>query len=108
MKQAMKESAPFQHEGIMSISRSLSGNVDAKVKKWVKSAKRQGQDIDKMSEQELKYLIELNKPKPPKIKELNLADHFKIGMTVAELTDYEKELVNELIKKTLSKSSTDN
>ena len=49
-----------------------------------------------------------NKPKPPKIKELNLADHFKIGMTVAELTDYEKELVNELIKKTLSKSSTDN
>ena len=51
----------------MSISRSLSGNVDAKVKKWVESAKRQGQDIDKMSEQELKYLIELNKPKPPKV-----------------------------------------
>ena len=49
-----------------------------------------------------------NKPKPPKVKELNLADHFKIGMTVAELTDYEKELVNELLKKTLSKSSTDN
>jgi hypothetical protein len=51
----------------MSISRSLSGNVDAKVKRWVKSAKRQGQDIDKMSEQEIKYLIELNKPKPPKV-----------------------------------------
>ena len=67
MKQAMKENAPFQHEGIMSISRSLSGNVDAKVKKWVESAKRQGQDIDKMSEQEIKYLIELNKPKPPKV-----------------------------------------
>ena len=67
MKQAMKESAPFQREGIMSISRSLSGNVDAKVKKWVESAKRQGQDIDKMSEQEIKYLIELNKPKAPKV-----------------------------------------
>ena len=67
MKKAMKENAPFQHEGIMSISRSLSGNVDAQVKKWVKSAKIQGQDIDKMSEQELKYLIELNKPKPPKV-----------------------------------------
>ena len=67
MKQAMKESAPFQHEGIMSISRSLSGNVDAKVKKWVESAKRQGQDLDKMSEKEIKYLIELNKPKPPKV-----------------------------------------
>ena len=67
MKKAMKENAPFQHEGIMSISRSLSGNVDAQVKKWVKSAKRQGQDIDKMSEQELKYLIELNKPQSPKV-----------------------------------------
>jgi hypothetical protein len=67
MKQAMKESAPFQHEGIMSISKTLSGNIDAKVKRWVKSAKRQGQDLDKMSEQEIKYLIELNKPKAPKV-----------------------------------------
>ena len=67
MKQAMKESAPFQREGIMSISRSLSGNVDAKVKRWVESAKRQGQDLDKMSEQEIRYLIELNKPKAPKV-----------------------------------------
>ena len=67
MKQAMKESAPFQDKGIMSISRSLSGNVDAKVKKWAESAKRQGQDLDKMSEQELKYLIELNKPKAPRV-----------------------------------------
>ena len=44
----------------------------------------------------------------PIIKELNLAYYFSVGTTVAELTDYEKELVNELIKKTLSKSSTDN
>ena len=64
MKKAMQESAPFQHEGIMSISRSLSSNVDTKVKRWVESAKRQGQDIDKMSEQEIKYIVELNKPKP--------------------------------------------
>jgi hypothetical protein len=67
MKQAMKESAPFQDKGIMSISRSLSSNVDAKVKRWAESAKRQGQDLDKMSEQELKYLIELNKPQAPKV-----------------------------------------
>ena len=67
MKQAMKESAPFQNKGIMSISKSLSGNVDAKVKKWAESAKRQGQDLDKMSEQELKYLIELNKPRAPTV-----------------------------------------
>ena len=67
MKQAMKESAPFQQEGIMSISKTLSGNVDAKVKRWAESAKRQGQDLDKMSEQELKYLIELNKPRAPTV-----------------------------------------
>ena len=67
MKKAMQESAPFQHEGIMSISKTLSGNVDTKVKRWVESAKRQGQDIDKMSEQEIKYIVELNKPKPPKV-----------------------------------------
>jgi len=67
MKKAMQESAPFQNEGIMSISKSLSGNIDTKVKRWVESAKRQGQDIDKMSEQEIKYIIELNKPKGPTI-----------------------------------------
>ena len=32
MKQAMKESAPFQREGIMSISKTLSGNIDANLK----------------------------------------------------------------------------
>ena len=63
MKQAMKKSAPFQHEGIMSINKNLVNDVDNTVKKWVDSAKSQGQDIDKMGEQELKYLIELNKPK---------------------------------------------
>ena len=36
MKQAMKESAPFQHEGIMSISKILSGNIDTKIKKTAK------------------------------------------------------------------------
>jgi hypothetical protein len=34
------------------------------IKRWIDSAKRQGADIDKMSEQEIKYILELNKPKP--------------------------------------------
>jgi len=50
MKQAMKESAPFQHEGIMSISKILSGNIDTKIKRMVESAKRQGVDLDNLSE----------------------------------------------------------
>ena len=66
MKQAMKKSAPFQHEGIMSINKNLVNDVERQVSRWVESAKRQGADIDKMSEQELKYIIELNKPKPIK------------------------------------------
>jgi len=50
-----------------------------------------------------------NKPKEPKaIKKLNLADYFRYGMTIAELTDKERELVNTLLQKSFSKSSTDN
>ena len=74
MKQAMKKSAPFQHEGIMSINKNLVNDVDNTVKKWVDSAKSQGQDIDKMGEQEIKYLIELNKPKGPMIGEHRVID----------------------------------
>jgi len=74
MKQAMKKSAPFQHEGIMSINKNLVNDVERQVSRWVESAKRQGADIDKMSEQELKYIIELNKPKGPMIGEHRVID----------------------------------
>ena len=63
MKQAMKKSA--SPSGIMSLNKGLVNAVNTQVKKWVDSAKKQGADIDKMSEQELKYVIELNKPKGP-------------------------------------------
>ena len=46
-----------------------------------------------------------NKPRPPKIKKLNLADYFKVGMRVADLTPSERQLVSELLKKTLSRKS---
>ena len=51
-----------------------------------------------------------SKPKDPtpKVRKLNLADYFKYGMTIAELSPYEKEVVSDLLKKTFSKSSTDN
>jgi hypothetical protein len=50
------------------------------------------------------------KPKDPtpKVRKLNLADYFKYGITIAELSPYEKEVVSDLLKKTFSKSSTDN
>ena len=57
MKEAMIKNAPFQNEGIMSISKALTTNVDSKVNKIVEGAKRQGIDFDKYNEQEIKYIL---------------------------------------------------
>ena len=43
------------------------------------------------------------KSKEPKIKELDLASHFKFGKTVASLTDAEREVVNKLLRMSLGK-----
>ena len=64
MKEAMKKSAGSS--GIMSLNKNLVKDVDDTVKQWIDSAKKQGQDIDKMGEQEIKYIDELNKPKEPR------------------------------------------
>jgi len=61
LKQAMKKSK--DSSGILSLNKNLVNDVERQVSKWVESAKRQGQDIDKMGEQEIKYIVELNKPK---------------------------------------------
>jgi hypothetical protein len=67
MKEAMKKNAPFQNEGIMSISKALITNVDSKVNRIVEGAKKQGIDFDKYNEQEVKYILELNRPKAPRV-----------------------------------------
>jgi hypothetical protein len=41
--------------------------------------------------------------KKPKVKEINLADHFKLNQTVADLSDTDVELVNRLLKMSLGK-----
>jgi|TARA_R110000824_G_scaffold381831_1_gene574833 hypothetical protein len=41
--------------------------------------------------------------KKPKIKKINLADHFKLNQTVADLSDADVELVNRLLKMSLGK-----
>ena len=41
--------------------------------------------------------------KKPKIKKINLADHFKLNQTVADLSDSDVELVNRLLKMSLGK-----
>ena len=63
MKEAMKRDAPFQKEGIMSISKALTTNVDSKVNRIVEGAKKQGIDFDQYNEEQVKYILELNRPK---------------------------------------------
>ena len=41
--------------------------------------------------------------KKPKVKKINLADHFKLNQTVADLSDADVELVNRLLKMSLGK-----
>jgi len=49
-------------------------------------------------------IIKFSDYKKPRIKELNLADYFKVGMTVANLSESERDLVNELLRRTLGKN----
>ena len=51
MKEAMKKSKDAS--GIMTLNKQLADDVERQVSKWVESAKKQGADLDKMSEQEL-------------------------------------------------------
>ena len=67
MKEEMKKNAPFQKEGIMSISKALTTNVDSKVNRIVEGAKKQGIDFDQYNEQQVKYILELNRPKAPRV-----------------------------------------
>jgi len=64
MKQAVKGSG--QASGIMSIGGDVRKIADKKVQSYVMSAQKQGVDLDKMTDQEIKYIVELNKPKPVK------------------------------------------
>jgi len=43
------------------------------------------------------------KTKEPNIKKINLADHFKLNQTVADLSNSDIELVNRLLKMSLVK-----
>ena len=62
LKDTVKRSG--QASGIMSIGRDVRKLADRKLQLYITAAKRQGVDLDKLSEQELKYTLEMNKPKP--------------------------------------------
>jgi hypothetical protein len=56
-----------QASGIMSIGGDVRKLADKIFQRYVTAAQKQGVDLDKLSEQELKYTLELNKPKKSKI-----------------------------------------
>jgi hypothetical protein len=65
MKEAVKKSAGAS--GIMTINKGIAADVEKLVQKYVNDALAQGVDLDTLSESQLKYIIELNKPKTPKV-----------------------------------------
>ena len=60
LKDAAKGSG--KASGIMSIGSDIRKIAMNKYAKYVDSAKKQGVDLDKMSEQDIKYILQLNKP----------------------------------------------
>ena len=51
----------------MSIGKDVRKLADKKFQRYVTTAQKQGVDLDKLSEQEIKYMLELNKTKAPKV-----------------------------------------
>jgi len=65
LKEAAKQSG--ERSGIAQIGNVTRDIAEKKFQAFVVGAKRQGVDLDNYSEQELKYIIEMNKSKPPKV-----------------------------------------
>ena len=65
LKEAAIESG--KRSGIAQIGNVTRDIAEKKFQAFVLGAKRQGVDLDKYTEQELKYILELNKPKKPRV-----------------------------------------
>jgi hypothetical protein len=53
--------------GILSIGKDVRKLADKKFQRYITTAKNQNVDLDKLSEQEIKYMLQLNKPKEPQV-----------------------------------------
>ena len=65
LKEAAIESG--KRSGIAQIGNVTRDIAEKKFQAFVAAAKKQGVDLDNYTEQELKYIIQLNKPKSPKV-----------------------------------------
>jgi len=65
MKEAVKKSAGSS--GIMTINKNIAADVEKLVQKYVNDAMQQGVDLDTLGPEQLKMIVQLNKPKTPQI-----------------------------------------
>ena len=61
MKEAVKKSAGSS--GIMTINKNIAADVEKLVQKYVNDAMQQGVDLDTLGPEQLKMIVQLNKPK---------------------------------------------
>ena len=65
MKEAVKKSAGSS--GIMTINKNIARDVDKLLQKYINDAMQQGVDLDTLSPEQLKMIVAMNRPKPPKV-----------------------------------------
>jgi hypothetical protein len=65
LKDAAKESG--KRSGIAQIGNVTRDIAEKKFQAFVLGARKQGVDLDNYTEEQFKYIIQLNKPKPPKV-----------------------------------------
>jgi len=65
MKEAVKDTAGSS--GIMSINKKIADKVEQQLQKYVNDAMRQGVDLDTLSPEQLKMIVQMNKPQPPRV-----------------------------------------
>ena len=92
-----------QASGIMSIGGDVRKLADKKLQRYIDSAKKQGVDLDKLSEQEIKYMIELNKPKAPQVFSNEEAYKFlkqflSQGKGKSEVVKFPKDKIKDVTK----------
>ena len=101
LKDAVKGSG--QASGILSIGSDVRKIAMNKYAKYVNTAKKQGVDLDKLSEQEIKYMMELNKPKAPRVFSNEEAYKFlnqflNQGKKRSEVVKFPKDKIKDVTK----------
>ena len=112
-----KQIADAQKERFDFLS-DIAGRIKELKEELGKPGETDEEFIKRLSEDEVKRIslkdgnvVELSKysktKEKPKIKKLNLADHFELGKTVASLTDADKDVVRNLLKMSFNVGAKD-